>query len=94
MKTKICKPVNSKTIGFKSCGDEKHIYRYGLCTQCFYEWLTEDERGKIYNEKSFSNKVKKVTEKNNKERLSKIKDDLTNWRVKLQKKSTRNIKID
>ena len=86
MKTKICKPVNSKTIGFKSCEKEKYIYRYGLCTQCFYEWLTEDERGKIYNEKSFSNKVKKVSEKNNKDRLSKIKDDITNWRVKLQTK--------
>lgn len=86
MKPKICKPINSKTSGFVSCGKTRSIYKYGLCTQCFYNWLTEDERGKIYNEKSFSKKVKRVSEKNTKQRFNKIKEDITNWRVRLQSK--------
>jgi hypothetical protein len=59
MKTKICKPVNSKTIGFKSCGKESNYRKFGICPSCLFDWMQNDERGKIYYQTQFKPKVKK-----------------------------------
>lgn len=60
---KICKPTHSQTRGFDSCGKAKYIHKYGLCSSCFYDWMQNDERGKIYYQKQFKTKVKKVQRK-------------------------------
>jgi hypothetical protein len=62
-----CKPTNSKTRGYESCGKESNYRKLGLCASCFYDWMQTDERGKVYNQKTFSKKVKKVTDKRKRE---------------------------
>jgi hypothetical protein len=57
---KICKPTNSQTRGYESCGKVRYIHKFGLCTACFYDWLTNDERGKIHKQLVFDKKVEQV----------------------------------
>jgi len=82
---KQCNPTNSQTRGFKTCKKESYIHLYGLCSKCFYDWMQNDERGKVYYAKSFAKKVSKVTAKTKKKVSKAKKDEITNWRQKLQK---------
>ena len=61
---KACKGIN-KAHGFQGCGKMSFYRLHGLCPSCQWDWMQNDERGKIYYAKVFSSKVKKATEKRN-----------------------------
>lgn len=86
MKPKVCKPVNSKTRGYDGCGKESNYRKFGLCPSCLFDWMQTDERGKIYYQSQFKPKVKAKVKKIKDQEFKKKKQDITNWRVKLQKK--------
>lgn len=86
MKSKICKPVNSKTRGYDGCGKESNYRKFGLCPSCLFDWMQTDERGKIYYQSQFKPKVKAKVKRTKDQEFKKKKEDITNWRVKLQKK--------
>lgn len=67
-KQKKCEPRHHLTRGYKSCGQVKYIHKYGLCSACFYDWMQNDERGKIYYSNKFKKKVRKNIQKNKKEK--------------------------
>jgi len=82
----ICKPTNSKTRGYKSCGKESIRRMLGLCAVCFYDWMQTDERGKVYNQKVFSKKVDRLKETRRREKKRSDKEKVIKWRPKLQTK--------
>ena len=55
---KACKGIN-KAHGFQGCGKMSFYRLHGLCPSCQWDWMQNDERGKIYYAKVFSSKVKK-----------------------------------
>ena len=55
-KPKKCKGIG-KANGFIGCNKETVKRTFGLCSVCYYEFLTSDERGKIIYQKSFLPKV-------------------------------------
>ena len=81
IKEKICKG-NGKAISFQGCGKLVNVSfrKYGLCSSCYAEFLTETEVGKVILSKAL-NKVKKAVfdEK-------KAKENITDWNKKLQTK--------
>lgn len=80
-----CKARHKRTYGFESCGLEKPIKKYGLCADCFKEWL-KTESGQEYVESMVIPKAKKEVKKKEKERFNKMKAATTNNLQKLQKK--------
>ena len=62
---KPCKPQD-KAKGFKGCGKDIDIkYRtFGMCTACYYDWMTTTELGKIHKQKKFLPKVKAKVKSN------------------------------
>lgn len=65
-KPKPCKAIG-KANGFESCGKPTLKRTFGMCSSCYYSFLTTDERGKIIYAKQFLPKVSKITEKREKE---------------------------
>ena len=66
-KEKRCKP-NYRANEVDGCNGIAYKFTYGLCPICLYYWMTTTERGKIYNSKMFSPKVKKAIEKTKREK--------------------------
>jgi hypothetical protein len=81
IKQKKCKG-QGKAISFQGCGKLVNVAfrKYGLCSSCYAEFLTETEVGKVILSKAL-NKVKKAVfdEK-------KAKENTTDWNKKLQTK--------
>ena len=80
---KKCKGQN-RAKGIEGCGSESDNRVFGLCPSCLYHWARNNENGKIWYEKVFLPKVEKSKNKARREREKTLKDELTNWRAKLQ----------
>jgi len=91
-KIKPCKAIG-KANGFLGCGKPTLKRYFGLCSGCFFDFLTNDERGKIIYQKSFLPKVNKKTRLNEKAKTSEMKSDLTNWKDELQKRVNKIIRL-
>jgi hypothetical protein len=65
MNIKKCKGIN-KAHGYEGCGKPSQYRKFGLCPSCLYDWMQNDERGKIYYAKVFAPKVKKQVERSKK----------------------------
>jgi hypothetical protein len=76
MKNKTCKGIN-KAKHIEGCGKETFKRTSGLCSACYYHFLTTDEIGKIIYYKSFlpkvSLKLKSFNQKQTKEQKEKLK---------------------
>lgn len=77
MKKKLCKG-SGKAILFKCCGNVKYIFKYGLCKECYGNWLYNTKEGKELIKKSifkakkeFSTKIKKEIREKKKELMTK-----------------------
>lgn len=70
VKPKKCKGIN-KAKDFKGCGELSTWRKYGLCTDCFKEWLYTTAEGKEMRLKSIDMAKKKVREKFAKEQRAK-----------------------
>lgn len=85
---KKCKSVNSKTKGL-GCKKLTKFRRFGLCNTCYINWLLTTDEGKAYLQASKITGKKKAEKKlaseERKKRLD-MKDELTDWKVLLQKK--------
>lgn len=64
-KQKKCKG-SGKAIGY-GCGLESIIFKFGLCRDCFGDWLFHSENGKIYFEKTKIQGNKKIQKYQKKE---------------------------
>lgn len=86
-KKKICKKGTGKASGFVGCGKEKYIHRYGLCKDCFFDWLYGTESGKEYLNSTrikAHNKVEKETEKENARIKREQREKIIDYKKKLQ----------
>jgi len=89
---KVCKGT-SKVKGF-GCGLEvKFIYQYGLCSKCFFDWLTSDEQGIKYKQDIFDSKVKKKIDQSKKAEAKKKKESITDYSKKLQDKVNEIVRL-
>jgi hypothetical protein len=82
---KKCKGI-SQCKSVEGCGKESLKRTFGLCPSCLWDWATNNENGKVWKEKNFLPKFKKTLIKNEKIKNKELKENLTNWRVKLQTK--------
>lgn len=65
-KPKPCKGIG-KAFGVGGCGKDTLKRTYGLCDSCYWDYLNNDERGKVIYQKQFKPKMDKATEKRKKE---------------------------
>ena len=91
-KAKPCKGIN-KAKGFDGCGKNSMYRKHGLCPTCQYEWMMEDERGKIYKAKVFDIEVKQQTIKRKKQDHKKEKEKFVKWKDKLQDEINKIIRL-
>jgi len=77
MKTPIknCKGIN-KSRGFQGCGKPSLNRKFGLCASCLWEWMCNDERGKIWREKQFIPRVAKKQKQLDRQEIKKKKIEL------------------
>lgn len=83
-KNKKCKGIG-KAFGFEGCGNLTLNRKFGLCMNCYPDFILNDERGKIIMQKSMITakvKVKKEQIRATKEEKDKLKD----WSAELQVK--------
>ena len=80
---KICKGIN-RAKGIAGCGIESDKRQFGLCPSCLYHWATTNENGKVWYEKQFLPRVEKKKAKNRRESAKEFRNQLTDWRAKLQ----------
>lgn len=80
---KNCKGQN-RAKGFDGCGLPFDKLVHGLCSVCLWEWMVSTEAGKLYKIQIFDPKVEKANLKTTRKREKELRDNLTNWRVKLQ----------
>ncbi len=64
---KKCKGIG-KCNGVDGCGKVSGRRKFGLCPSCLWEWMCTNENGKVWREKQFIPKVKKKTEKMEREK--------------------------
>jgi hypothetical protein len=87
MKNKTCSGIN-KAKHIEGCGKETFKRTSGLCSACYYHFLTTDEIGKIIYHKSFlpkvSLKLKSFNQKQTREQKEKLKT-LSDFQKDLQK---------
>ncbi|QQO97092.1 recombination protein [Cellulophaga phage Nekkels_1] len=79
IKSKPCKGQN-KAFGADACGKDTPVEKrkYGLCQTCYFNWMMENESGKIHYETQFLPKVKSITRKEaNKEKQKKKVEIMT-----------------
>lgn len=76
-KTKPCKGIN-KAFGYDGCGKEVNSLErtYGLCRVCYWDWMQNNEAGKIHYQKQFLPKVKKLTEKEQRKKNKEEKESM------------------
>lgn len=74
---KKCKG-HGKCRGIEGCGNMTDVKtrKYGLCPSCFWEWMLTNENGKIYREKQFIPRVKRLTEKEKRKKSREKKESL------------------
>jgi hypothetical protein len=74
-KKKYCKGIGkAKDFG---CGEEKYLFRYGLCQKCYQNWLYNSEPGKELINKSMLRAKKMVVFEKKKETIEIKKTLLT-----------------
>ncbi len=44
---KRCKPTN-KASGYNSCNEVKEMYKYGMCEDCYFNWLRTTDKGLMH----------------------------------------------
>ena len=71
---KICKGIN-KAKGFKGCGKITKFRKFGLCMNCYAEWLYSTDLGKLELNKA-QIRAKKSVELNRKKERSELKESL------------------
>lgn len=77
METKIKKCVGINIAkNAKGCGKPTLHRKYGLCSSCLYEWMTNDEVGKIIYQKQFLPKVNANTKRVEKEKTKVLRETL------------------
>jgi len=91
-KPKKCNGIG-KANGFIGCGKEVVKRTFGLCSVCFYEFLTTDERGKIIYQKSFLPKVSLKLKSFEKATKQKLKENTTNYKNKLQTEVNKIVRL-
>lgn len=86
-----CKGIN-KCKGVDGCGELSLYRQHGLCPKCLYEWMLNNENGKVYKKTTFdkkvSTKVKKIQKKKDletRESLKSIARLISEARVPFQK---------
>ena len=80
-KKKVCKG-SSKASGF-GCGKFRYPHKYGICSDCFRDWLFNSDKGQEYFSKSVISGKKKVeTEKRRQSKSD--KDLIRGWDKELQ----------
>jgi hypothetical protein len=82
VKKKTCKG-NGQAKG-SGCGEIKYIHKFGLCQNCFKDWLFTTNNGKEYLNKSMIIGKKKAHTEIRKQRKIE-KDSIRKWDVELQK---------
>ncbi len=82
---KKCKGIG-RAKGVSGCGVMSDNRQNGLCPVCLYEWMTETEAGKLYKVQVFDPRVEKAKKKAEKERDRVMRENLTDWRAKLQQR--------
>jgi hypothetical protein len=73
---------NGKAISFQGCGKLVNVAfrKYGLCSSCYAEFLTETEVGKVILFKALNKVQKPIFDE------KKAKENITDWNKKLQTK--------
>ena len=84
IKAKACKGIN-KAKDFEGCGKMVVNRKYGLCFDCFRDWLLNTTKGKETLKKS-TLKAKTEVKKEQRKETERVKAEITNWKDKLQKK--------
>ena len=69
-KLKKCHGLN-KAIGFVSCGQSKYLHKFGLCKDCFFEWLYNTTEGKLFLDSTQIRAKKHVQKEQRKEQSAK-----------------------
>ncbi len=92
-KKKPCKG-NKNALGY-GCGNETyHLNSHTrLCGACLYDWMLNDEIGKIYKATVWDKKVQKKTVSRKKEKEKELRKNTTNWKEKLQGKVNEIVRI-
>ena len=72
-KPKRCRGTG-KALGFVSCGQSKYLHKFGLCKDCFFEWLYNTTEGKIFLD-STQIRAKKQVQKEQKKGQSQKKEE-------------------
>ena len=77
IKSKPCKGQN-KAFGAEACGKDTPVEKrkYGLCQTCYFNWMMENESGKIHYETQFLPKVKQLTGKEKKKKADELRESL------------------
>lgn len=84
IKSKKCSGIG-KAISFKGCGKETLNRKFGLCMNCYPDFILNSDAGKVILEKAMI-KSKVIVKKENNQKTKIQKDKLKNWSVELQKK--------
>lgn len=82
---KPCRGIG-RAKGVSGCGKPSDRRQNGLCPVCLMEWATETEAGKLWKVQVFDPRVEKASLKAEKEREKELRDNLTDWRSKLQER--------
>ena len=80
-KPKRCRGTG-KAIGFVSCGQSKYLHKFGLCKDCFFEWLYNTTEGKTFLD-STQIRAKKHVQKEQKKEQSKRKEETRQKKIDL-----------
>lgn len=70
---KICKP-NFRMNKFPGCGEEKFIFKYGACQECFIKWATTTEDGKAWHKKQTAYKMQQNQKEKSREQKAKDRE--------------------
>ena len=74
--------ATGKAINFKGCGQSKYLHKFGLCKDCFFEWLYNTTEGKTFLD-STQIRAKKHVQKEQKKEQSKKKEETRQKKIDL-----------
>lgn len=92
---KKCKGIG-KAQNYDGCKKLSINRRYGLCRNCYIDWLLHTEEGKAHLEQSKlkgKKKAKIEADKKEREKIKKIKEELTDYKFKLQDKVNEIVRL-
>lgn len=72
-KPKRCKGIG-KAIGY-GCGDKKFLHKFGLCKDCFFDWLYNTTGGKLFLDSTQIRAKKHVQKEQKKEQSAKKEEN-------------------